>query len=157
MIIFATSINFKMENGYILMLEADAQDRELSSEYFKARNISFEFAAYSNQVMTFLNSKLIENQPLPKVIILSLHAAPDTGFFVLQEIKQNEDFNHIPVVVLGENTHEEMVKRCYTAGANTFINKPFSNEETSLKINLFLDYWFEVAELGPVKKLQAAV
>lgn len=145
-----------MENGYILMLEADAQDQELSLEYFKARNISCDFVTYSNKVMEFLNSKLIENKPLPKVIILSLHAVPDTGFFVLQEIKHNDHFNHIPVVVLGENTHEEMVKRCYAAGANTFINKPFSNEETSLKINLFLDYWFEVAELGPVR-LQPAL
>ncbi|MGZ3900923.1 MAG: response regulator [Bacteroidia bacterium] len=136
-----------MKNGYILMLEADAQDKELSTEYFKAREIACEFLSYSNEVMTFLNRKLIENQPLPAVIIVSLHAVPDTGFFVLQEVKVNDYFNHIPVVVLGENTNSEMIKRCYAAGANTFINKPFTNEETSKKINLFLDYWMNVAEL----------
>lgn len=130
------------------MLEADAQDRELSSEYFKARSISCEFMSYSNEVMTFLNRKLIENLPLPKVIIVSLHSVPDTGLFVLQDVKHNDYFNHIPVVVLGENTTADMVKRCYAAGANTFINKPFSNEETSTKINLFLDYWLHVAELA---------
>jgi CheY-like chemotaxis protein len=139
-----------MENGYILMLEADAQDRELSSEYFNARKIPHQFLSYSNEVMTFLNRKLIDNETLPKVIILSLHSAPDTGLFVLQEVKYNEYFNHIPVVILGENTLPEMVKRCYSEGANTFINKPFSGEEEAKKINLFLDYWFGVAELsGP--------
>jgi CheY-like chemotaxis protein len=137
-----------MKNGYILMLEADAQDRELSSEYFKSRNISCEFLSYSNEVMTFLNRKLIEMQPLPKVIIVSLHAVPDTGLFVLQEIKHNDFFNHIPVVVLGESTHPDMIKRCYAEGANTFINKPFTSEETAKKINVFLDYWSEVAELS---------
>ncbi|MCE3226531.1 MAG: hypothetical protein K0S32_1082 [Bacteroidetes bacterium] len=144
-----------MENGYILMLEADAQDRELSSEYFKARKISHDFLNYSNEVMTFLNRKLIDNQALPKVIILSLHSAPETGLFVLQEIKYSDYFNHIPVVILGENTHEEMVKRCYSEGANTFINKPFSGEEESKKINLFLDYWFGVAELSGPKMVAA--
>lgn len=140
-----------MENGYILMLEPDAQDKELSGDYFKTRKIDCEFLSYSNEVMTFLNRKLIENKTLPKIIVVSLHSAPDTGFFVLQEVKHNDYFNHIPVVILGENTHPDMVKRCYAAGANSFINKPFSGEDTSRKINLFLDYWFGVAELAHQK------
>lgn len=128
------------------MLEPDAGDREISSEYFTTRNIPHQFLSYSNEVMSFLSRKLIEKDALPKVIVLSLHAVPQNGFFVLQEIKDSDHFKHIPVVILGENTDKEMIKKCYEQGANTFVNKPFSNEETSAKINSFLDYWFGVAE-----------
>jgi len=128
------------------MLEADAASRELSSGHFNARNVPHEFLSYSNEVMTFLHRKLIDNEALPRVIILKLQAAPQNGFYVLQEVKDNDHFKHIPVVIMGENTPPDMVKRCYEYGANTVVNKQVEGEQTESRINAFLDYWFGVAE-----------
>jgi response regulator RpfG family c-di-GMP phosphodiesterase len=142
-----------MNKDYILMLEQDAGDRKISSEYFKIRNIPYEFISYSNEVIAFLSRKLIDREPLPKVIILSLHSVPQNGCFVLQEVKDSDHFKHIPIVILGENTDNDMIKKCYEYGANTFVNKPFTHVDTDSKINSFLNYWFAVAETVDTKVL----
>jgi CheY-like chemotaxis protein len=146
-----------MDKGYILMLEADVSDRELSREYFNSRNVKHEFLSYSNEVMAALTAKLISGSQLPRVIIVSLHSVPQNGLFVLQEIKDDDNFKHIPVVLLGENTEGPMIKRCYEFGANSFINKPFTGEQIDTKINSFLDYWFGVAEFAAREKLAYSV
>src|SRR5687767_3191694 len=128
-----------MKELNLLMLESDEHDRELSAAYFDERGISYRFVKYSHEVINYLNSKVHLREDVPGVILLSLHAVPDTGFKVLTELKSDERFKHIPVVILGENTIPEMVKQCYAGGANSFINKPFNNDETRFKINAFLD------------------
>lgn len=139
--------------GYILMLESDRQDRELSSTYFKERNIPLQFLQSSSEVLSFLNDKFNDYLPLPKLILLTMNSIPESGLHVLQQIKTNDSFRHIPVIVLGENTQADLIKQCYAYGANTFINKPFTNELTDIKIKAFIHYWFEVAEFSDHKKL----
>jgi CheY-like chemotaxis protein len=139
--------------GYILMLESDSHDRELTKEYFNERNIPFQFLLSSDEVMSFLNAKRNDFLPLPKLILLSMYSIPETGLNVLQEIKSHQDFRHIPVIVLGENTQPDLIKQCYFHGANTCINKPFTNELTDIKIKAFLNYWFDVAEFSESRKL----
>jgi CheY-like chemotaxis protein len=85
-----------------------------------------------------------------------MYARPENGLKVLTSIKTNEAFQHLPVIILGENTQHELVAKCYAAGANTVINKPFTFELTNAKINSFIEYWFGVAEL-PVGSGEAAV
>jgi CheY-like chemotaxis protein len=132
--------------GYILMLESDEYDKELSSEYFKTSNITYEFLKLSNEIIPFLKGQR-QSGALPSIIILSMNSWPETGISVLKEIKNLNEFKHIPVIILGEDTQPELIKQCYANGANTFINKPFTNALTDLSIKSFIQYWFEVAEL----------
>ena len=140
--------------GYILMLESDTHDVEMSSEYFNALQIPAKFLTQSNEVFAFLTEAFANNEILPAIILLSMHSAPDNGLEVLKQIKSDKRFKHIPVIVLGEYTQPELVQKCYHEGANTFINKPFTNQLTDMKITSFLNYWFEVAELAGDHKLQ---
>ncbi|MEO6301709.1 MAG: response regulator, partial [Bacteroidia bacterium] len=132
--------------GYILMLENDQHDRETSSNYFDPNQIRVEFLQFSNEVIPFLNDKEKSNS-LPALILLSMNSLPEIGLTVLNNIKAIEQFKHIPVIVLGENTQPELVKACYGAGASTFVNKPFTSQLTDISIRSFIQYWFEVAEL----------
>jgi CheY-like chemotaxis protein len=140
--------------GYILMLESDQHDRELSSNYFKERNIPIQFLQSSNEVLSFLDDRFNDFLPLPRLVLVSMKSIPENGLFVLQQIKTNDNYKHIPVVVLGENTQPDLIKMCYANGASTFINKPFTNTLTDIKIRAFIHYWFEVAEFADNKKLQ---
>jgi CheY-like chemotaxis protein len=134
-------------NSYILMLEGDPIDRELSKDYF-AEKINLRFLQSSSEVLPFLIDQLSNHLSLPKLIILSLHSVPDTGLKVLEQVKTHDGLKHIPVIVLGENTQPGLIKACYENGANTFIKKPFTNAQTEIKIKSFLHYWLEVAELS---------
>jgi CheY-like chemotaxis protein len=138
---------------YILMLEGDLNDQEISNDYFREQNIRLEFLHTSREVLPFLLTRLQNNETLPRLILLSLHSVPDSGLEVLQQIKLHDAFRHIPVVVLGENTQPELIKSCYEHGANTFINKPFTNSQTEIKIKSFLHYWFDVAEPSTPQKI----
>lgn len=134
--------------GYILMLEPDHHDRELSKAYFDNHGIGLTFLSYSNELIAMLQSNLVERQPLPRLILLNANSVPDNGGKVLEQVKSNYSFRHIPVIMLCEYPHPDFVKQYYAAGASTVISKPFSDQMTDMKINTFIQYWFEVAEGG---------
>ena len=146
-----------MENkGYILMLESDAHDRELSKNYFDAHAITVEFLKLSNEVLPFL--KGVSNaDALPALLILSMNAFPDNGLEVLTKVKAVDSFKHIPIIMLGENTQPDLIKECYAKGACTFINKPFTTQLTDISIRSFIQYWFEVAQLPGQQFVHASV
>ena len=133
------------------MLENDEHDKELSFSYFASHNISAKFLKLSTEVIPFLNEMNNKNS-LPSVILLSMNAVPDIGLKVLKQIRSVDNFKHLPVIILGENTQPELIKACYANGANTFFNKPFSNELTDLSIKTFIQYWFELAQLPQQNK-----
>lgn len=140
-----------LNKGYILMLEGDEQDRELSRSYFNTLEVSFEHLKFSNEVIPFLKEKNTRGE-LPALLLLTLNSLPDNGLQVLKEIKNVIAFKHIPVIVLGEHTQDELIKECYANGASTFINKPLSNALTDLSIKTFVQYWFEVAQIPKNEK-----
>ncbi len=137
-----------MKHPYILMLESDPHDRELTMEFFAKdkRNIHVDFLSYSYEVLPYLHSA----PSLPALILLRLNAVPDTGLLVLESLKRNEAFQHVPVIILSEGTTSKLITQCYASGANTVIDKPFTYEETNIKIQYFLQYWFDVAALPKV-------
>lgn len=135
-----------LNKGYILMLEGDEHDRELSKDYFNSLEVSFEQLKLSNEVIPFLNAKN-STEELPGLILLALNSIPNNGLEVLKDIKKADAFKHIPVILLGEHTLDDLIKECYANGASTFINKPLGNALTDLSIKTFIQYWFEVAQL----------
>src|SRR5688572_26243085 len=136
-----------MMDQYILMLESDPDDREISAGYFNAHNIPVEFADHSYELERSLEEKYISGQKFPALTILNINSRPDNGLTVLQKIKSSERFCHIPVIILGEFIPPDLLTACYKAGANTVINKPSTAQHTDQKISSFIEYWFKVAAL----------
>ncbi len=83
----------------------------------------------------------------PAVILINDQGAMHLGYTVLGELKKTEPLKDIPVVLLGEISTPEYVRKCYAAGANSFITKPSSVAGTRAKIASFFTYWFETVEL----------
>ncbi len=142
------------QKRYIVMLENDEHDKELSAGYFKASHIPCEFINFSNDVIPFLMPKQKSNH-LPDLILLSMNSLPHTGLSVLKELKAIEELKHIPVIILGENTQKELIRECYANGVSTFINKPFTDALTDRSIKSFIHYWFEVAQLPEQQNMYA--
>jgi CheY-like chemotaxis protein len=105
-----------MNQPYILLLENDSHDRELTLEYFGKSEVSIgiEFLTYSNEVIPYLK----DAETLPALILLRINAVPQTGLEVLKVIKANAGFRHIPVIILGENTQANLVNECMAAGCS---------------------------------------
>jgi CheY-like chemotaxis protein len=129
---------------YILMLEDDPDDRTLTHSIIEESGISVPLIFLSSY--TELEAALEINPPI--LILLDYNLNPETGLDVLKKLKSDKKFLHIPVVILGDTEDPGFTAECYRMGANSYIIKPSSIEETKKKITLFFKYWLEVAELN---------
>jgi CheY-like chemotaxis protein len=135
----------QLQERYILMLEDDHDDRYFTSAVMQELKVAVPIKFLSNTDSLF--STLEKSSPLLIVMDYNLH--PDTGLEVLQKIRRNPSFQHIPVVLLGDTNNADFVATCYRYGANTYVTKPTTIEATKHKIELFFKYWLEVAETSP--------
>jgi CheY-like chemotaxis protein len=65
----------------------------------------------------------------PDVVLLDLMLPDLSGFEVCRAIKSGRDTTLIPVVVVSAARVEENEARCYAAGANDFIPKPYTPDQ----------------------------
>jgi CheY-like chemotaxis protein len=76
-------------------------------------------AAFSNR----------EEHPLPSLILLDLKMPRMNGFEFLVWIKKQDEFRHLPVVVLSSSSELRDVNVAYRLGANSFLVKPNDFEQ----------------------------
>lgn len=88
-----------------------------------------------------------ESSPCPGVILLDLNLPGTDGRQVLAEIKGDENLKKIPVVVLTTSVDERDINACYSAGANSYIQKPVDIDGFVKAIERLNGYWFEVVIL----------
>jgi CheY-like chemotaxis protein len=127
---------------YILMIEDDPDDRYLTQSVLEELPVSvpIEFISSTSQLFPRLNERL------PILIVMDYNLHQETGIELLQKIKSDKKFSHIPVVILGDTNNPDFTSLCYREGANSYITKPTTIEGTRNKIGLFFRYWLEVAE-----------
>lgn len=129
---------------YVAMLRTDTDDRDIT-EWAMAEtgnNIPVKFITDIEEL-----GMVIFSSGDPSLILLNDSGASHTGYERLGQLKSNTAYSHIPVIILGEISTEEYIRDCYRAGANSFITKPSTVAETKKKIELFFNYWFNVAEV----------
>jgi CheY-like chemotaxis protein len=88
--------------------------------------------------------------PRPALILLDLNLPGTDGREVLAAIKQDERLKSIPVLILTTSRHEEDVKACYRAGANSYIQKPVDLSLLHQSLDCMTQFWFNVATLPSV-------
>ena len=66
---------------------------------------------------------------------------------MLEIIKQDQELNVIPVIVLTTSSAERDIQARYRAGANSYIAKPVDLEGFMAAIQQLKDYWFGVVIL----------
>ena len=143
----------QIQERYILMLEDDYDDRYFTTSVIQDLDIAVPIKFLSNTDKLF--DTLEECNPFLIVMDYNLH--PETGLEVLKKIRSHPDYQHIPVVILGDTKNPDFVTKCYQFGANTYATKPTTIDATKYKIELFFKYWLEVAEtLSPIAQKENA-
>jgi CheY-like chemotaxis protein len=129
---------------YVVMVRTDIDDRDLTLAAINTvgHEIDIDFVSSPNELET-----IIESKGEPSVILLNDNDSVKKGYDQVRELKQRSLLAHIPIIILGEKSTREYIRKCYAAGANSFITKPSTVKETNQKIARFFDYWFEVADV----------
>lgn len=80
----------------------------------------------------------------PSVILLDLNLPGTDGRDVLEQIKQDNNFKGIPIVVFTTSSNPLDIEFCYQKGANGYLIKPMDSHELQKTVQAFVDYWLEV-------------
>ena len=81
------------------------------------------------------------------LVLLDLNLPRISGFELLQRIKTSVDLRRIPVIVMSGSTDSSEIKRCYHAGANSYICKPNHLDEILDAATQFVAYWSNCVQL----------
>jgi DNA-binding NarL/FixJ family response regulator len=129
---------------YVAMLQADEDDRMLTESILEQmeHRVPMHFINRINEL-----KDMISASGLPSIILINNSDHRHKAIDMVKHLKKDATLSHIPVIVLGEITTPDYIKQYYRAGANTYITKPSTVAATQKKIRLFLDYWFEAAEI----------
>ena len=130
--------------AYVLMLQADEDDKFLTESILEEmqHTVLMHFISRIGEL-----EGLIASSGLPAVILINNQDHRHKAIDIVKYLKADTRLAHIPVVVLGEITTADYIRQYYRAGANTYITKPSTVAATRKKILLFLEYWFDVAEI----------
>lgn len=110
--------------GMKLMLVDDSQDLL----DFMKEAMSDDFA----EIITLTGGravlKEIANGTLPDIIVSDVNMPEGDGFWLCNEIKNNEKYSHIPFVLLTARGEDQSQRESYRLGADRFLAKPFEVE-----------------------------
>src|SRR5476651_460119 len=107
----------------ILLADDDIDDCTFFKEAVDAFPPSTHLTAVHDgeQLMLLLAS---ETNELPDILFLDLNMPRKNGFECLSEIKLNEKFNKLPVIMYSTSFDQRIVSLLYKNGAQYFIRKP---------------------------------
>jgi len=101
-----------------------------------------------SHALSILNSK--DGCPLAdraSLILLDLNLPGVDGLELLKEFRNLDPKRLVPVIVLSTSAHPADVDRCYRAGANAYVVKPFELDEWKTKVGQLAEFWLRAAEL----------
>lgn len=108
----------------IIIVEDDIDDIVLLNEIFSETE-------YANLTQFFHNPEglipYLDSAPaveLPSIIISDLNMPKLNGFELLNTLKENEHYQHIPVIICTTSASEKDKQRALSLGASDFITKP---------------------------------
>lgn len=124
----------------IFLADDDSDDCLIFGEALKALNDGSELTISCDgvELLSILDETV---PPPPYVIFLDLNMPRKNGFEALSEIRQNERFKNIPVVILSTASNPDVIEKTFHLGANYFVRKPstFSKLRDAISTVLSLD------------------
>ncbi len=136
----------------ILLVEDSRGDVRLIAEALKTAEVAHELhvAVDGEQAMAFLRDEgEFAGTPRPDIVILDLNLPKKNGRSVLHDIKHDEEFRRIPVIVLTTSSDEDDIRECYNLHANCYITKPMGMDRFNDLVKEINEYWFSTVRLPP--------
>lgn len=108
----------------VLLAEDDEEDVLLFNTVLSELNKNILVTVVTDGIllMTFLK----QETTLPEMIFLDLNMPHKNGFECLREIKGNEKWNNIKIVILSTSSQPQQIEKAYEGGADLYLAKPVS-------------------------------
>ncbi len=140
----ASTLREKNRPARILHIEDNLGDAKLLKLAFtqSAMHCDITNAKSAEWALRILKDETLE---LPDLILLDLNLQSMNGTELLEIIKQDPLFKHIPVIILSSSVADSDVRECYAQHANGYIAKPRSIEGLNIMAKRLEAFWFSLA------------
>jgi len=117
----------KLGNITLLVAEDDTFNRKLIFTMLsKNKKINLFEASDGEEALRVLESNKMD------ALLLDIHMPNIDGFEVLSIIRDNKNYNDLPIIVITSDEVEK--KRSFSLGANSFLPKPFRQHELEKQV-----------------------
>ncbi len=134
----------------ILLVEDDPGDQKLIKTSMLEQKMANKLCIVSSgeEALDYLNQSKNGNSeaPWPDLILLDLNMPGMGGKEFLKQIKKNEDFNMIPVVILTTSDAEQDILESYKLQAAGYIRKPVLLDAFCDVAKEISEYWFTLCK-----------
>ena len=119
----------------ILIVDDEPDIVNLTEKFLKLGDFETITSNNAKEAMKMIE----ENHDKIALILLDIMMPGRSGYSVLEEIKNNERYRDILVVLFTVKSFNEDVQKGKKLGADAYITKPFSGKELLKKIQELLD------------------
>ncbi|HYC87526.1 MAG TPA: response regulator [Chryseosolibacter sp.] len=129
------------KNGPIVIIEDDADDREMLTDIFRNLN-------YDNKVLFFTDGQraldhIEETDELPFLILSDINMPKLNGFELRAKLKMDSQLSNkcIPYLFFSTAVSQKSVIDAYSQSVQGFFVKPNSASELRKTISAIMEYW----------------
>ena len=135
----AAEIN-EFKSKFILIGEDDIDDQEFLKEIFSAVDNSFvlKFVNNGNKMLSYMED--LPDSHLPCLIVMDYNMPELNGAEILQELKKNKTYSHIPKIIWSTSNSEMYRNICLDLGANDYVIKPSNVREMEEVVKYMLSF-----------------
>lgn len=122
----------------ILVVDDDKEDHIILEEYFSESGINQNVKFVENGLLAIEYLEGIsDDTALPKLIVLDLNMPLLNGSQTLLQLKQNNRFKNIPVIIYSTSESDNEKRKCLSFGAIDYLVKPVTMEEGQRMVDKF--------------------
>ena len=139
----------------VLLVEDNPRDVRLTQRAFEQADVPHELRIVrdGDEALAYLHREgeyaVADSAPKPDMILLDLNLPRMGGHELLQRVRQDVRFRHVPIVVLTTSGRPDDVRQAYDNGANAYLLKPVEFSRFTEVIGHLASFWLETVELPP--------
>jgi CheY-like chemotaxis protein len=124
----------------ILVVDDDKEDHMILEEYFSTSGISGNVKFVENGVRALEYLEGLDDDDLPKLVVLDLNMPLLNGSQTLLQLKQNARLKNIPVIIYSTSESENEKRKCLGIGAIDYLVKPVTMDEGQRMVDKFKSF-----------------
>lgn len=132
----------------ILVVDDEEMARDVIEGFLFREGYHLAFAEDAKQALEYLTERL------PDVILLDVMMPNMDGFALCRQLKSNERYQHIPIILVTALSDKQDMLRGIDAGADDFINKPVNELELKARVHSMLRIKKQYDKLQDALKLR---
>lgn len=112
----------------IMLIEDDLLDAAAARRLLRHNALDRDLGHSSRRQAGRIHTSNSAPADLPQLILLDINLPDMSGIELLKNIKKEDKFKDIPVVILTGSNEDKDIQKSYDLGAKSYLVKPISNE-----------------------------